>query len=187
MVEFKMNVNKHLPYDRKQYISFSGWYGISFQLRNHGSEVNLREYLNIYEPFFKSIISTFPNGSSWIVNHDDKDLKWFPNDEENLTSLRTLFKKHNVPNEFKGALIFSKDILLQFSKELISYPVAVFNEDRMLYMNLDVSHSEVKFIIKISGHHNIDLLSMNKDLLKEVVNANDSHKFILKPYNGTSL
>jgi hypothetical protein len=43
------------------------------------------------------------------------------------------------------------------------------------------------FVIKISGHQNIDLLSTNKELLKEVVSEHIASPFILKPYIGTSL
>ena len=101
--------------------------------------------------------------------------------------MRTLFKQNGIPNKFKGALVFTKDDLLQFAKDLISYPFAVFNEKGLLYKNLDVSNGKLEFIIKISGHLNIDLLSTDKDLLKEAVKANASNDFILKPCRGTSL
>ncbi|MNR43714.1 hypothetical protein D3C85_1623630 [compost metagenome] len=65
----------------------------------------------------------------WIVNHEDKDLEWLPNNEDNLISLRTLFKERGIPNTFKGAIIFTKDDLLKFSKDLISYPYSVLNKD----------------------------------------------------------
>jgi len=187
MIEFKKNVNSLLPYNRKQYLTDSGWYGVSFQLNSKLKEIDLTNFIEIYGQLFESIILKLDKGSFWIVNHDDKDLEWFPNDEDNLTSLRTLFKQHNISNKFKGALIFTKDDLLQFSKDLISYPFTVFKEEGLLYKNLDVSHSESKFIIKISGHLNIDLLSMDKELLKEVINANQTSDFIIKYYLGTSI
>jgi len=197
MIEFKKTVKNALPYDRQQYLDFfdedfdssTKWYGVSFQLPGgyEGREISLTEYLEAYESWFKTIILQLDNGSLWIVNHDDKDLQWLPNDEDNLISLRTLFKQNNIPNEFKGALSFTKDDLLKYSNDLISYPLAVFNATEVLYKDLDISHSELPFIIKISGHANIDLLSTDKDLLKEVVDANASNGFILKPYRGTSL
>ena len=197
MIEFKKNVKKILPYDRQQYLDFldenfdssTKWYGVSLQLPGgyEGRKISLMEYLEAYERWFKAIILQLDNGSLWIVNHDYKDLQWLPNDEDNLISLRALFKQNNIPNEFKGALSFTKDDLLKVSNDLISYPLAVFNAADVLYKDLDISHSELPFIIKISGHANIDLLSTDKDLLKEVVNANASNGFILKPYRGTSL
>jgi hypothetical protein len=197
MIEFKKNVNKALPYDRRQYIEFliddfepsTKWYGVSFQLPGgfEGREIDLTEYIEKYESWFKNIILRFDNGSFWIVSHDDKDLNWFPNDENNLISLRTLFNQNNIPNTFRGALIFTKGDLLEFSRDLISYPFAVFNEDGLLHKNLDISHSELPFIIKISGHMNIDLLSTNKELLREVANENSSSIFIVREYRGTSL
>lgn len=195
MVEFKKNVEKTLPYNRSQYIKFLNddydlhvkWYGVSFQLHKKEKEISLKEFLEKYEGWFKNIISSFNNRSFWIVNHDKNDLNWFPNKENNLTKLRNLFQQNNVPNKFRGALVFNKDNLLKFSKDLISYPYAVFDEDGLFYMNLDISHDELPFIIKILDHLNIDLLSTNKDLLKEVVNKNSSDLFIVKEYRGTSV
>ena len=105
MIEFKKNVNKVLPYDRRQYIEFFDddfdssnkyikWYGVSFQLESEGRKIGLTEFVEIYESLLKNIILKLDNGSFWIVNHDDKDMKWFPNDEDNLTSLRTLLKQN---------------------------------------------------------------------------------------------
>jgi hypothetical protein len=195
MIEFKKNPQKLLPYDREIYIDFLGdevdsslkWYGFSFQLYKSEKKTGLVEFVENYEQFFKNIILKLDNCSAWIVNHDDKDLKWFPNDEDNLICLRTLFKQNHVPNTFKGALVFTKDDLLENFKDLISYPFSVFNKDNLLYKNLDISHSELQFIIKISGHLNIDLLSTNEDLLKEVVNENSSNVFKVKEYRSNSL
>lgn len=197
MIEFRKDVKKVLPYDREQYLDFFDedfnssikWYGVSFQLPvgHEGRTISLSEYLEAYEKWFKAIISHLDNGSLWIVNHDDKDLQWFPNDENNLSSLRTLFKQNNIPNEFIGALSFTKEDLLKYANDLISYPLAVFNAPNALYKNLDISHSELPFIIKISGHANIHILSTDKEFLKEIVAANTSNSFILKPYRGTSL
>jgi hypothetical protein len=195
MIEFKKNVKKVLPYDRRQYIDFFDeerdstikWYGVSFQLENEGRNVGLTEFVEIYESLFKNIVLKFDNSSFWIVNHDDKDLNWIPNDEDNLIPLRNLFKQRNIPNTFKGALIFTKDDLLEFFRDLISYPCAIFNKENSLYKNLDVSHSELQFIIKISGHMCIDFLSTDKELLRKVVNEDSSSYFIVKEYRGTSL
>jgi hypothetical protein len=126
------------------------------------------------------------NASFWVVNYD-RDSKWFPNDEDNLTSLRTLFKQNNISNKFKGALIFTTGDLLKFSKDLIAYPIAVFNEHGLLYNDLDISHGELPFIIKISGHSNIDFLSTDKELLRKVVGENRSSLFIVREYRATSL
>ena len=168
MIEFKKNFNKLLPYNRKQYIeylaadadsSIKNWYGVSFQSPMTGGKkgMTLQEFVKSYERLFKKVVLKFGNESFWVVNHDDKDLEWFPNYDDNLTHLRSLFKKNDVPNSFKGALIFSTDDdLLEFSKDLISYPYAVLKKDGFLYKDLDVSHGELQLIIKISGHLNID-------------------------------
>lgn len=147
---------------------------MSFQLpgAKEGKAGGLTEFVDVYEGLFKKVVLKLDNNSSWIVNHDDKDRNWFPNDEVNLNSLRTLFKQNNIPNTFKGALIFTKDDLLKYSRDLISYPSAVFNEEGIYYKNLDVSHCELKFIIKIYGRFSVDLQSTNKELFREVINEN---------------
>jgi hypothetical protein len=198
MIEFKKNVNKVLPYDRKQYFDFFDdefdssnesikWYGVSFQDESAGRKISLTEFIEMFESLFKNIILKLDNGSFWIVNHDDKNIIWFPNDEDTLVPLRTLFKQRNVPNTFRGALIFTKDDLLKFSRDLISYPCALFYKKDTLYRDLDVSHGELQFIIKISGHKCIDFLSTDKELIRKVVNENSSSLFIVKEYRGTSL
>jgi hypothetical protein len=196
MIEFRKSFKKALPYDREEYMDFLGnhfysyteWYGVSFQLPGgyEGRDISLTEYLEAYEEWFKNTILQLDNALSWIVNHD-RDSKWFPNDEDNLTSLRTLFKQNDIPNKFKGALIFTTEDLLNFSRDLITYPIAVFDKHGLLYHDLDISHGELPFVIKISGHSNIDLLSTDKELLKKVVCENNSSLFIVREYRGTSL
>lgn len=196
MIVFQKNVQKVLSYDREQYIDFLNddvppsikWYGVSFQLPGvfEGKDIGLSKFMETYEGWFENIISILDNGLNWIVNHDRKGWNWFPNGKNNLTSLRTLFKERNIPNSFKGALIFTKDDLLKFSKDLISYPYSVFDKKGLLYSNLDISHSELPFIIKISGHLTIDLLSTDKILLRKITEENSSSVFIVRKYRGTS-
>lgn len=188
MIDFKNKVKTLLPYDRKQYISKKDWFGVSFQLPGvfEGKDIGLEVYLEVYEDWFKSVISKFSNDTQWIVNQDFIDEDWFPNKQNNLKILRSIFKQNNIPNTFNGAIIFNTDDLLKLSKDLISYPYAVFDKIGLLYNNIDISHNELPFVIKISGHLNIDLLSTDIELLRKVVNEN-SLNFILKEYRGTSL
>lgn len=195
MIEFKKNVKKILPYDRGQYIEFLdddfdssiNWYGVSFQINKEGQKISLTEFVETYEPLFRNIISTLDNGSFWIVNHEDKDLDWFPNDENNLTSLRALFKQREIPNTYRGALVLKKEDLLNLSKDLISYPCALLYKDALLYKNVDISHAELQFIVKISGHLTIDLLSTDKILLRKIISENTLSPFVVKEYRRTSL
>jgi hypothetical protein len=195
MIEFKKRFKKILPYNRQHYIEYLDndfdspveWNGVSFQLNRKNEAIDLIEFVKNYESLFKKVVSKFGNDSIWIVNHDDKDMKWFPNDDDNLISLRTLFKQRNVPNTYRGALIFKKDDLLKFSKDLISYPYALFFKDNSLYKNLDISHSELQFIIKISGHLTIDFLSTDKMLLRNIISENGTQAFIIKEYRGTNI
>lgn len=67
----------------------------------------------VYQDLFINVVLKLDSGSLWVVNHDDKDLKWLPNDEDNSPHLRILFKEKDVPNTFKGALLFTTDDLLE--------------------------------------------------------------------------
>ncbi|MDR3697340.1 hypothetical protein [Mucilaginibacter sp.] len=197
MIKFNKSVKNVLPYSRRQYLQFwdddcdlpTEWNGVSIQLPGayEGKVSGLTAFVEAYEGLFKNVVLKLDNGSSWTVNHDDKDLNWFPNDEDNLTALRALFKQNNIPNAFRGALIFAKDDLLEFSRDLISYPSAIINEEGVYYKNLDISHGELSFIIKIYGRFSIDLLSLNKGLLREVINENSSSLFIVKEFRVSSL
>lgn len=145
MIEFKKSFKKALPYDREEYIDFLGnhfysytqWFGVSIQLPGgyEGRDISLTEYLEAYEEWFIKTILRLDNGSPWVVNHVI-DSKWLPNDEDNLTPLRTVFKQNNIPNRFKGALILSTGDLLKLSQDFITYPIAVFNAPGLLYEDL---------------------------------------------------
>lgn len=195
MIEFKEKFEELLPYDRENYIEFLDddfkfspkWCGLSFQLVCEEKEIGLPKFIESYESIFKRVILKFDQNSFWVVNHDDIDLDWFPNKEDNLPELRTLFKQNNILNSFRGALVLMKDDLLKYSRELISYPFSVFNEAGLLYKDLDISHSNLQLIIKISGHWNIDFLSTDKELLKLIVNENSTDNFIIKEYRGNSI
>lgn len=187
MIEFKRVLDELLPYKREKYFKYTGWHGVSFQMAHGLANFNLNTFVDVYDKLFHDVIKGFKDDASWIVNHDDKDLAWFPNNEKNLIALRALFKQNNIPNSFKGGLVFNQYEILKFSKELITYPFSVFNEEGLFYKNLDISHSKIPFIIKITAHFNIDLLSEDKNLLREVINENMSSNFILKNYRGTRL
>lgn len=187
MIDFKNNVKELLPYNRRQYLTRTKWFGVSFQVDSERQKLGFNEFIKVYMPLFENVISQFDDNSIWIVNHDDKEIVWLPNDNENLIHLRALFKQKNVPNSYKGALIFTKNELINFSNDLIAYPYAILSQEGFLYKNLDISHSKIQFVIKISGHLNIDFLSTNKDLLREVVNKNASNLFNVKEYRNTSL
>jgi hypothetical protein len=197
MIEFKKDVEKILPYHRQLYRNFwdtdsdslTEWRGVAFQLPGayEGKVVALPEFVGVYEVLFKNVISELDTGSFWIVNHDDDDGKWFPNNEDNLIPLRSLFKFNKVPNTFKGGLTFTKDDLLKYCRDLISYPSAVFNEEGRYYKSLDISHGTLPFIMKIYGRFSVDLQSTDENLLRKIVKENSSSPFIVREFTGTSL
>lgn len=104
-----------------------------------------------------------------------------------MRSLRNLFEQNDISANFRGALIFSEDLLMELSKDLICYPYGLYKEEGLFYSNIDISHRELPFVIKVLDHLNIDLLSTDEKLLSKVVSENNSDSFLLKPYRGTSL
>jgi hypothetical protein len=210
MVKFVKDVERILPYNRQQYIdwldedveSLVEWFGVSFQVEDNmiggfsttqitGNTELLKasavEIVKLYRPLVENIISAFKDNLEWIVNHDDKDLVWFRQEGETLPLLRALFRQNKVPNIFKGALVFDIEGLSAVLEDLISYPYAIYCDRHLLYKNIDFSHSILPFILKTTGHGTIDLLSTNKELLKNIIGENANNSFVIKQYRGTSL
>lgn len=192
MIEFKSDVENILPYNRKSYLGYQAgtdvsvkWYGASFQVVEIADQKNasFQQYLELYEPLFKNIVLDFDNDSSWIVSHD-RDVRWFPNEYDNLPDLRTLFKRNDISNSFKGAVIFPTPDLIVYSRELVSYPYAVPGKKGVLYRDLDISHSELPAIIRISGHLNIDFISTEENIFRKIRHADFASGFVVKEYRG---
>lgn len=78
-----------------------------------------------------------------------------------------------------------KDDLFNYAEELISYPYAVLPEEKLLYQDLTISHGQMPLIIKISAHLNIDLLSTDMELLRNVSRRLSLEPFVVKLYRGT--
>jgi hypothetical protein len=200
-VSFVKNVRARLPYNRNRYQrylhsdveSHTPWYGASFQLTSQAANIaqgvsfGLPKFLAHYEPFFKQLIAAFDDGSGWVVAHDTYDGEWLPNDEPTLPALRALFAQHRVPNSFRGALRLTQPQVWAFARELLSYPAGIFSRERSWYSDVDVSHGNRPLIIKISAHLNVDFLSTDHTLVREVVQQHRSPDFTIKPYRGTSL
>jgi hypothetical protein len=188
---FQKNVRALLPYNRTRYRAFSHWYGASFQLASEapnieqGISFGLPKFLAHYEALFKQLIATFDDGSPWTVTHEAYDFAWWPNDEPTLPALRALFAYHRVPNNFQGALRLTKPQVFALASELLSYPAGLFRSKKTLYRNVDVSHNTLPVVIKVSGHLNVDILSTDPALVREVVSENRSPVFTIKPYRGT--
>lgn len=186
MLEFKKNINKLLPYDKEQYLLFMEdedikpkimWYGFSIQI-NIQEKIIFSDALNILEKSLKKILSNFEN-SFWIINHDDKDLPWFIDNDKNLKELRTTFKRNNIKNNFKGSIFCSHYELIKLSRDLISYPYI------LSYKNLDISNKNIPIIIKTTSHLTIDVLSTEIGILNTLIKYNVfEHSKIIK-YRGS--
>ncbi|MDO7851353.1 hypothetical protein [Hymenobacter convexus] len=200
-VGFKPATQALFPYNRKHYQRFligdagsqTPWYGVSFQLASEahaisrGIDFGLTKFIAHYETLFSQVVSAFDDGSDWVITHDKYDEAWWPNTQKTLSALRTLFAQHQVANEFRGALLLKKQAVFTFVRELLSYPTGVFKREGSFYSDIDVSHSHLPFIIKISSHLNVDFLSTQPALLQEIVQAHRSPVFTIKAYRGTSL
>lgn len=202
MIEFKKNVKKLLPYDRKNYINYLNWkeainsptyvkwYDYLFRLPGVSTDVdiiepNVPKFLKAYEPWFENVILQLDTGSPWIVNHSKRNGDWLPNKQRNLIQLRALFEERDIPNTFRGAITFSKEDLLKYAKDIISYPYAVINGKKWHYSNLDISHAELPFIITTRPFLYMNILSTDKKLLKKVVKENSSSSFdIIENYRN---
>lgn len=198
MISFKKDGDYLLPYDRQslnEFLENSGesegeWFGASFQLPGgyEGKDIGLDNYLKVYEGFFNAVVALLDDdGTNWIANHEIRDFEWFPCKGNSLERLRDLFKVNKVPVSFKGAIIFSTDDMRSYTKELISYPHEVIGKPHSFYRDLYISHEEIPVIIKISAHLNIDLLTTDIGILREIVNKFTITPFIVRNYRGTSL
>jgi hypothetical protein len=193
MIEFKRNVEKLLPYNRKNYLGYQAgedlsikWYGVSFQVLEIADreDASFQQYLEMYEPLFKNMVSAFDNDSSWIVSLDIDGRPWFPYENDKLPHLRTLFKENDILTTFKGAVIFSAPDLVEYSKDLISYPYIVTGFKNRFYRDLDISHRELPAIMRISGHLNIDFITTDENIFKIIRHADFASGFVVKEYRG---
>ena len=172
----KKDKNSLLSYDRDQYLEFLGddfnsqtkWVGYSLQLVSYRDPI---KSLSILNETLKKLLAEYEDDSFWNVNHDDKDMKWFPDSQQNLKNLRELFRNHGIPNDFIGVISFSKHELLQYFEDLVSYPYL------LSYKNLDISNSELPIIIKITSHLSLDLLSTEISLLEKILDKNFTDLF----------
>ena len=198
MERFVKEVSNVLPYDREQYLDFFDedvdlpnptprWFGVSLQLasiQNQKLSVSTNEIIehsiDLLLLALKTIVSMLDKSRFWIVNHDDKDMEWFPvgKNGEMVPELKAFFQQNNVPNSYRGSLVFSKDDLLLIGRDLVSYPY------RFSYKNLDISHSELQFVIKITGHLTIDLLSTNQTLIHQIMNDGSLSTFVKINYRS---
>ena len=95
-----------------------------------------------------------------------------------MPKMRGLFRQSDIPISFIGCLIFSKEDLLDFARDLITYPYV------LSYKNLDVSHNKLPFVIKMTGHLTLDLLSTDKALLTEILNDDTFDSFLKITYRS---
>lgn len=169
MIVFEKSIDRVLPYNRVKYRQFlneecnlnePGWVGVSLQCNRviHSMDA----FVELFEPLVLEIIELYENGNCWIVNHDDKDLKWIPEINSNLSCLKNEFTASNIPFSFKGGLLLELDSLQSLIKDFLAYPLSAFSEEGSFYKNLDISHWEKEFIIKITSHATIDLLSTSE-------------------------
>lgn len=128
-------------------------------------DFDLDKAISTLETAFKSLVSKLDEGVIWIVSHEDKDVKWFVDDEDNLASLRSLFRVNSINNFYRGSLLCLQEDLFEFSRDLVSYPYV------LSYKNLDISHTRLPIVIKITDHLTIDLLSVDESLLKRIVDG----------------
>ncbi|MDJ1486145.1 hypothetical protein QNI16_37025 [Cytophagaceae bacterium YF14B1] len=194
MITFEKNISQQLPYNRENYIAYFNdqnddldrnviWYGVSLQQADikdqklyQVSEQIVVNSVNRLENAFKEIVSEFDQVLPWIINHDDKDLPWFNTENSRLPHLRDIFKQNNIPSSFIGCLVFDKEDLVNLAHELITYPYDLLS--KLSYKTLDVSHTKLPFIIKLTGHLTLDIVSTDKALVTKIVNDDTFDSFL---------
>lgn len=202
MIAFIRNYEELLPYKRENYLSYldddpefdDKWFGISIQPQTHQN--HLKNTLSFMARTFKKLIDYYDKGMNWLVIHEYKDLPWFPSnkkgDDVTLPDLRQFFKDNRVSKHFIGGLSLPKDIITgQLLKDITTYPYLMFPDSQFLYKDLEITHSSIPLIIKITGHKNnnilpaIDLLSTDIKLIKEVNKMKFSGSYEKVQYNNS--
>ncbi len=183
MIKFKNRVEKHVPYNWNYYIDFIEseplqktkvpWYGASFMLNN---EDNQAQFLEVYEPMFRDILTESVDRRTWLINHTlHPEFRWFPNNEDNLQGLRAIFKQYRISNYFRGSILISTSELLKIIQDVMLYPVSVFSEKGSLYADIDISNCDIPLIIKFTHHLTLDVLSTDKKIVDRLVDKFYSH------------
>ncbi|MBX2906664.1 MAG: hypothetical protein KF744_11540 [Taibaiella sp.] len=185
MIEFAPLPEKILPYDRSSYIAYlsdevdSEWQGVSFQIDSSRGHVSQEGALAEYKNLTENTIQQFDGEDHWVVNHDDKDLAWLRAGSERLAALSAAFSSNGVAGNFTGALIVDKNQLIGLLDDLILYPYM------LSYKNIDISHGKIPFVIKISSHFNVDLLTPDKKLLQTIAGRVSLPIFKVLNYSGS--
>jgi hypothetical protein len=185
MKVFIKHYRRLLPYKKNKYISSlehdfgpdKQWYGISIQSVDHKEDSTF--LIKFCTAIFEKLIRNYDNGSSWIISHDDKDMPWFYKNAKKdiLSNLWKLFHNHNTPRDFRGGIRLDTDTILEnLLNDLIIYPFI------LSYKNLDISSSSVPFIIKISDHLCIDVLTTDTKTIEEVKSMKFPYSCQMIPY-----
>lgn len=170
MIYFKNDYSQSLPYNQYDYCIYLigeeetqfKWFGMSIQNLNCKDDNDCK--LKSMADVFKTIINEFDDGNTWIINHDRKDMPWFPELEKDvkLPKLREIFRQNKISESFIGAIVATKNIILDVSSELASYPFL------LSYQNIDVSHEFLPVIIKLTDHLSVDIISTENSLLERI-------------------
>ena len=194
MVVFRKDVSQRLPYDRDKYMAYFDedndtfdrnviWHGVSLQqteIRNESlyqvSDAVVTNSIDCLEKVFKEIMSSLDQGLPWVVNHDDLDLPWFREKGNTMPKMRDLFRQMDIPISFVGCLLFSTDDLGELARELTTYSYI------LPHKNLDVSHSKLPFVMKLTGHLTLDLLSTDMALITKILDDGIVDYFLKIPY-----
>ncbi|MDJ1495243.1 hypothetical protein QNI19_20050 [Cytophagaceae bacterium DM2B3-1] len=200
MIKFEKNISQLLPYNRANYIAYFNdeddtfdrnviWYGVSLQQADikdqklyQVSEQIVVNSVDRLENAFKEIVSEFDQGLPWIINHDDKDLPWFNTENKRMPQLQNLFKQNTIPSSFIGCLVFNKEDVVNFARELITYPYDLLS--KISYKTLDVSHTKLPLILKLTGHLTLDIVSTDKALLTKISHLDKLDSFLKIPYRS---
>ena len=180
-----------LNYDFKDYLNFlnndsynKDWKGISIQqkeIKNYNINLripldkafsfekkppNLEILLNNYVKLLENIFQNYGKGN-WIIKHDIQDYEWilshWKKDKRNI-GLYSLFDEMNIDYSEKGALYLPYKLFKPILHELIGYPYL------LNYRDLNFLNKAEDFVIRITHHFTVDIISKNKDIILEISN-----------------
>lgn len=155
-VDTKSLIN-YLSYDK----SDNNWFGVSFQIRE---PFPLTKMYEMYINSFNNLINKFGEVNEWYIQplHIYKLFPWFSKDD-NFELIENLKNMISDPYNFKGFISLNSSQIKSFFKDLFYFSYVTHSQD------LFVFNKSKPFVIQFNQHLSIDIISMNIDIIEEII------------------
>ncbi len=191
MIKFKKNIEKHLPYDRENFLDFLssypmdgtpppktyGWYGVSIENNmfkdkdRFAKTKDITQFIDSYSPIIHDLILSLCLSKKWVINHVHPASRWLRKEEKKIDALRKIFQEKEVSKFFSGAIILSESEILPLIADLLSYPYLPL-DDYSYYASITISNYECPLIIYIEDNYRIEAFSTDQDILDVLFTKN---------------